>query len=195
MRRDATKRAEKCGRELIAALKVIVMLEFTSKPQKTFRTLTLLISLGVLAILLSAILLYVNYQNSVQHGASVVVVPDLLRPGNTNFEYYKTRIRIENVKASLAVSFTNARIATISGIIVNDGDRKLEAVELHITLFDVYGNVSKERTAFALRPGAGYISRPMEPLEKRPFAIGVESVEYYWDPKQISYEITGLKYE
>jgi hypothetical protein len=35
----------------------------------------------------------------------------------------------------------------------------------------------------------------MEPLEKRPFAIGVESVEYYWDPKQITFEITGLKYQ
>jgi len=171
------------------------MLEFTSKPQKAFRPLTLLISFGVLAALLGAIFLYVNYQNSMQQGSTSVVVPDLLRPGNTNFEYYKTRIRIENVKASLGISFTNARIATISGTIVNDGDRKLEALELHITLYDVFGAVSKERTAFALRPGAGYISRPMEPLEQRPFAIGVESVEYYWDPKEIAYEITGLKYQ
>ena len=171
------------------------MLEFTSKPQKAFRPLTLLISLGVLAVLLGATFLYVNYQNSMQQGSTSVVVPDLLRPGNTNFEYYKTRIRIENVKASLGISFSEIRIATISGTIVNDGDRKLEALELHITLYDVFGAVSKERTAFALRPGAGYISRPMEPLEKRPFAIGVESVEYYWNPKEIAYEITGLKYQ
>jgi aspartate aminotransferase len=39
----------------------------------------------------------------------------------------KPKIRIENVKASLGISFNNARTATISGIIVNDGDRKLEA--------------------------------------------------------------------
>ena len=174
------------------------MVEFTSEPQKPFRPTTLIIALGVLAILLGGIFIYIHYQRNLQKNAgsaSAVVVSDLLKPGNTNFEYYKTRIRIENVKASLGISFNNARIAMISGIIVNDGDRKLEALQLHITLYDVWGKVSKERTAFALRPGAGYSGKPMEPLEKRPFAIGVESVEYYWNPKQISYEITGLKYQ
>ena len=64
-----------------------------------------------------------------------------------------------------------------------------------IAKYDVFGEVSKERTAFALRPGAGYSSKPMEPLEERPFAIGVESIEYYLDPKQVTYEITGLRYK
>jgi hypothetical protein len=173
------------------------MAEFTSEPQKMFRWTTLFIAAGILAILLGGVYLYVQYQGSLQRqaGAASVVVPGLLRPGNTNFEYYKTRIRIENVKATLGISYSSARIAMISGTIVNDGDRKLEALELHIILYDKWGKVSKERTAFALRPGAGYSGRPMEPLEKRPFTIGVESVEYYWDPKQISYEITGLKYQ
>jgi len=140
-------------------------------------------------------LLYVNYQQSRPgSGTSAVLVPGLLRPGDSNFEYYKERIKIENVKASLGLSFNNARIAIIEGTILNDGDRKLEAVELHITLYDAWGKVSKERTAFALRPGAGLTGKPMEPLERRKFTIGVESVEYYWDPKQIEYQITGLKY-
>ena len=173
------------------------MVEFTSEPQRTFSPVKLLIALGVLAALLSAVFLYVHYQRGVQPkaGTSMVVVPGLLRPGNTNFEYYKTRIRIENVKASLGINFNNARIAMIEGVLLNDGDRKLEAVELHIILYDVWGKVSKERTAFALRPGAGLTGKPMEPLERRKFAIGVESVEYYWDPKQIEYQITGLKYQ
>jgi hypothetical protein len=177
--------------------KVNTMVEFTSEPQKTFRPVTMGIALGILAVVLGGGYLYIHYQGRAQQrtGAVSVVVPGLLGPGNSNFEYYKTRIRIENLKASLGVSFNNARIAMISGIIVNDGDRKLEALQLHITLYDVFGKVSKERTAFALRPGAGYSGKPMEPLEKRPFAIGVESVEYYWDPKQITFEITGLKYQ
>ncbi len=173
------------------------MVEFSSEPQKPFRPFTLLTALGILAVLIGGVFLYIHYQSNVQKGAggTPVLVSGLLRPGDTNFDYYKTKIRIENVKASLGISFNNARIAMISGTLVNDGDRKLEAVELHITLYDVWDKVSKERTAFALRPGAGYSSKPMEPLEKRSFAIGVESVEYYWNPKQISYEITGLKYQ
>jgi len=173
------------------------MVEFNPEPQKRTSSVTLFIALGILVLVLGGVYLYVHYHGSAQQrgAASAVVVPDLLRPGNTNFEYYKTRIRIENIKASLGISFNNARIAMISGILVNDGDRKLEAVQLHVILYDVWGKVSKERTAFALRPGAGYSGKPMEPLEKRPFAIGVESVEYYWNPKQITYEITGLKYQ
>jgi hypothetical protein len=173
------------------------MVEFTSEPQRKFSYTTLLTALGLLGVILGGILLYVHYQRKapLQPGATAVVVPDLLRSGNTNFDYYKTKVRLENVRATLGISLSQARTAIISGIIFNDGDRKLEAVELHITLYDVWGKISRERTAFALRPGAGYSGRSMEPLEKRPFTIGVESVEYYWDPKQIAYEITGLKYQ
>jgi hypothetical protein len=171
------------------------MVEFTSEPQKSFNPITLFIALGLLAAFLVGIFLYAHFKGGTPPKSTVgaVYVPGLLQAGNTDFEYYKTRIRIENVKAILGISFNNARIASISGTILNDGDQKLEALQLHITLYDVWGKISKERTAFVLRPGAGIINKPMDPLEKRYFTIGVESVEYYWDPKQIAYEITGLK--
>ena len=173
------------------------MVEFTSEPQKTFPSIRIFIVIGVLAVLLGGILVFDHYQRGTrpQSGTSPVVVQDLLRPGNTDFEYYKNKIRIENVKATLGISFSNTRTAMIQGIIVNDGSRKLEALEMHIVLHDMWGKVSKERTAFALRPGTGFSSKPMEPLEKRTFTIGIESVEYYWNPKQVAYEITGLKYQ
>jgi len=173
------------------------MAEFSSETERTFRPVMLLISLGVMAVAVVGIYFFVRYQKSIQPPAITgpIVVPGLLRPGDTNFEYYKTKIRIENVKATLGISFSGARIAMISGIIVNDGDRKLDAVEMHIKLFDAFGKPSKEKTGFALRPGAGYSSQPMEPLEKRSFTLGIESVEQYWNPKQVEYEITGLKYQ
>ncbi len=173
------------------------MVEFTSGPPKTYGMARFLIALGVIAVVLVAGFFYVRYQQKTQPpaGSGPVAVPGVLRPGDTNFEYYKTKIRIENVRATLGISFNGARIAIISGVIVNDGDRKLEALEMHITLYDVWGKLSKERTAYALRPGAGFTGQPMEPLEKRGFNIGVESVEQYWDPKQVTYEITGLKYQ
>jgi hypothetical protein len=173
------------------------MVEFTSEPQKTFPSIKLFIVLGVLAVLLGGVLLFTRYQRRTQppSGPPSVAVQGLLRPGNTDFEYYKNKIQIENVKATLGISYSNARTAMIQGILVNDGSRKLEALELHIILYDMWGKVSKERTAFALRPGTGFNAKAMEPLEKRTFTIGVESVEYYWNPKQIAYEITGLKYQ
>ena len=174
------------------------MAEFTSEPQKAFSPVKLYIA-GAVILLLGAFLFLMQhfYQKGERPkpGTTSIFVPGLLRAGNSNFEYYKTRIRIENVKANLGLSFNNKRSAQISGIILNDGDRKLEAVEVHITLYDVWGKVSKEKTALVLRPGGGISGKPMEPLEKRTFAIGIESVEFYWNPKQITYEITGLKYQ
>jgi hypothetical protein len=173
------------------------MVEFNSKPQNTFPSIKLLVALGACAIILGGILLFVRHQRSLPapSAGAAVTVPGLLRPGNTDFEYYKNRIRIEDVKATLSTSFLNARVAVISGILVNDGSRKLEALELHVTLYDKWGKFSKERTAFALRPKSGFNNKPMEPLEKRSFSIGIESVEYYWDPEKVTYEITGLKYQ
>lgn len=173
------------------------MVEFTSEPPKTKNSLTLVVTGVLLVLILGGIFAYLQYRksNPVQPGASKVFVPDLLRPGNTDFDYYKTKILIENVKAVVQISFNNIRTAEISGTIVNDGDRKLDALELHVTLFDVWGEVSKERTAFALRPKGGINPKPMAPLERRRFRISVESIEYYWDPKQITYEITGLRYQ
>jgi hypothetical protein len=180
-----------------AGIEVTKMAEFTSEPQKAFSPVRLYI-LGIVIVLMGASLLVFHYYGGsrpAKRGGSSVVVPGLLRSGNTNFEYYKTRIKVENVKAILGISFNNTRTAMISGVILNDGDRKLEAVEMHVTLYDVWGKVSKEKTAFALRPGVGISGSPLEPLEKRQFTIGVESIEYYWNPKQITYEITGLKYQ
>ncbi|MBN2321668.1 MAG: hypothetical protein JXR49_21495 [Acidobacteria bacterium] len=173
------------------------MVEFTSKPQKKSNSFTLIITAVLVVLILGVVLSFIYFQKTTpaKSGSTTVEVPGLLRPGNTDFEYYKTKILIEDVKAVLGISFNKARIAMISGTILNDGDRKLDALELHVTLYDVWGKVTKERTAFALRPRSGYSSKPMEPLERRRFSIGVESVEYYWDPKQISYEITGLRYQ
>jgi len=172
------------------------MIEFTSQPQKPVRPVILIITASVLAVAASLIFFYIRYQRRIQPepAAGPVVVPGMLRAGNTNFEYYKNKLRIENAKAGLGISFNKTRVAFISGIIVNDGDRKLEALELKITLFDLYHKLSKERVATPLRPGIG-LYKPMEPLEKRSFTVGVESIEQLWDPKHVEIEITGLKYQ
>jgi hypothetical protein len=171
------------------------MLEFNAKPQTTSRLGTALIALAIFVVAITAIFFYARQQKLTQPAsAGAIVVPDMLRPGDTNFEYYKKYIRIDSVKAALGISFNKARVAFISGIITNEGDRKVDAVELHITLFDAWGKFSKDRTTIPVRPDA-MPKRPMEPLEKRSFSVGIESVEQYWDPKKVEIEITGLKYQ
>jgi hypothetical protein len=119
----------------------------------------------------------------------------MMRPGEPAFEAYKNKVRIENVKATIGLNFAGTRSAFIDGIIANEGDRKLEALELHVTLYDVYDNVSKEKTVLVLRPGAGLNRNPMDPMEKRTFSVSIEPVEQLWNPKRVEIEISGLKYK
>ena len=171
------------------------MIEFKSEPPKAFNPVTLAIGGGIIVLAICGIFLLARYQKRSQPpaGAGPVVIQGMVRPADPDFEYYKTRIRIEDVKASLGISFNQSRIAIISGIIANEGDRKLEALEMHISLFDVYGKLSKDRIATPLRPGIG-LNRPMEPMERRSFTVWIEPIEQFWNPKQVQFEITGLKY-
>ncbi|MDR0842261.1 MAG: hypothetical protein LBP68_02455 [Acidobacteriota bacterium] len=173
------------------------MAEFRIEPQQASWaswSKTLLIAVAVLVVLLGGIAFYVRRHSPEPRQSAAVVIPDVLRAGNTDFEYYKNKIRIDDVKASLGLSYNNSRVAMIAGTVLNDGDRKLEALELHVALYDVWDKLSKEKTAFAVRPGVGFNLKPMEPLEKRTFNIAIEGVEYYWNPKRVELEITGLKY-
>jgi hypothetical protein len=172
------------------------MREFTSEVRPA-RPNTFLYALGIFIIAAAALLVYAYYHRrggAAPQTAEASPVQGLVRPGNPNFEYYKNKVRLTDVKAQLGINYAKSRIAIVSGTIHNEGDRKLEALELHLALFDVYDKLSKERTATPLRPGVG-IKRPMEPMEKRPFTIWIEPIEQLWNPKRLEVEITGLKYQ
>jgi hypothetical protein len=174
------------------------MTEFTSKPSESnrARTVTLIVAVALFLAAALGIFIYARHQKHAQPAGSSgpVVVPGMLHPGNSNFEYYKDRIRLQEVRAGLGITFNKNRVAIISGIIFNDGDRKLEALELRVTLYDVYGKFSKSRVATPLRPGTG-MYHPMEPLEKRTFSVALEGIEQLWNPRKVEIEITGLKYQ
>jgi hypothetical protein len=172
------------------------MVEFTSQTQKGVKPITLIISVAVVVLMLMGIFLAVRYQKGTQPQSSAgpITVPGMVHAGAPNYEYYKKYVKIEHARATLSITFSKTRVATVSGIISNEGDRKLEAVELKVTLYDVYGNISKEVNRYAVRPGLPP-NRPMEPLEKRTFGVNIESVEQLWNPNRIQIEMTGLKYQ
>ena len=172
------------------------MVEFKSQDRPRTRPVVIFLAAGVVVVGAAVLAVLVRQEKNRAQAPppGPVVIEGMVRAGDSNFEYYKTKVRIENVRAGLSITFGKQRVATVSGIIFNDGDRRLDALEMRVTLYDVYGALSKEKTAVPLRPGLGIGYKPMGPLEKRPFAINVESIEQLWNPKHVEYEVTGLKY-
>jgi hypothetical protein len=148
------------------------MVEFTSQTQKGVKPITLIISVAVVVLMLMGIFLAVRYQKGTQPQSSAgpITVPGMVHAGAPNYEYYKKYVKIEHARATLSITFSKTRVAT------------------------VYGNISKEVNRYAVRPGLPP-NRPMEPLEKRTFGVNIESVEQLWNPNRIQIEMTGLKYQ
>jgi len=162
---------------------------------RTRRSFVPFFMIAILALASGGLFLYIQHQKrSRAIEGQLGPVPGMLRAGDPGFEYYRKYIRLSDVKATLGINFAKSRIAIISGIINNEGDRKLEALELHLALFDVYQKLSAERTKTPLRPGVG-MNRAMEPLERRDFTVWIEPIEQLWNPKELVLEITGLKYQ
>lgn len=174
------------------------MTEFTSEFKSERRPFALYIMIAVAAIAVSGVFFLVRYQQNHPAPKEVsgpAIIPGMLHPGEPDFEAYKDRVRIENVKASIGLNFAGNRFAAIEGVITNEGSRKLEAVEMHVSLYDVYGKMTKEKTVTPLRPGVGLHQGPMEPLETRTFSVWIESIEQLWNPKRVEIQISGLKYQ
>lgn len=174
------------------------MTEFTSEFKTERRPLALYIMIAVAVVAVSAVFFLVRYQKNHPAPKEVsgrVAIPGMVHPGDPDFEAYKDKVRIQNVKASIGLNVAGNRFAAIEGIISNEGSRKLEALEMHVSLYDVYGNLSKERTVTPLRPGLGLHQGPMEPMENRTFSVWIESIEQLWNPKRVEVRITGLKYQ
>jgi hypothetical protein len=169
------------------------MAEFTTENPKSFNPIIAIVAAVILILASGGVYYYARHQRMEQPPgttAGPIVIPGMVRPGDTNFEYYKNKIRIANVKAGLGITFSKARVALISYTVANEGDRKLEGLELKFSIFDLYQKPSKDRITTPVRP-----DRPMEPLETRAFSVGIESVEQLWDPKRLEVVITGLKYK
>ncbi len=174
------------------------MAEFSSEIKRASNPVTLYLTIGVAVVAVAAVAFVVHYQKNhvpVESKAGLAPVVGMLRPGQPDFEAYKNKVRIEDVTASIGINFAGNRYASIEGIISNEGSRKLEAMEVHLTLYDVYDKVCKEVTKTILRPGIGLNPDPLDPLEKRSFNVWIESIDQLWNPKRVELEISGLKYQ
>jgi hypothetical protein len=103
---------------------------------------------------------------------------------------YAPKLQIENVAMSRAENFIHQEVTTLSGDVVNTGDRSLRVVELTIEFYDDLRQIALRETRSVLAPGAA----PLTPTERRGFEVSFEHIPSSWNMQQPAIHVTGLEF-
>jgi hypothetical protein len=103
---------------------------------------------------------------------------------------YAPKLQLENAALSRAENFLHQEVTTLSGELLNTGDRSLRAVELTVEFSDDLHQVVLRETRSVLVPGAA----PFAPAEHRSFEVSFEHIPSSWNRQQPIIRVTGLQF-
>ncbi len=103
---------------------------------------------------------------------------------------YAQKIQLENITLSRAENFLHQEITTLSGDLVNTGDRALRGVGVTIEFFDDMNQIALRETRSVLAPGAP----PVAPGEHRRFEVSFEHISSSWNRQPPLVHVTGLQF-
>jgi hypothetical protein len=103
---------------------------------------------------------------------------------------YAPKLQLENAALSRAENFLHQEVTTLSGELVNTGDRSLRAVELTVEFSDDLHQVVLRETRSVLVPSAA----PFAPAERRSFEVSFEHIPSSWNRQQPTIRVTGLQF-
>jgi len=104
---------------------------------------------------------------------------------------YVRRIRFTDLQMSRAANFLNQEVTYINGVALNNGVRRVLAIDVAVDFHDVSGNV-------VLLENRRLISGPNSAIEagqRESFQLGFEGVPDTWNQSYPDLKITGLTLE
>jgi hypothetical protein len=102
---------------------------------------------------------------------------------------YAAKIQLENASLSRAENFLHQEVYTLSGEVVNGGDRPVRGIEVSIEFFDEMNQIALRETRSVLAAGLA-----LAPAERRPFEVSFEHVPSSWNTQPPTIHITGLQF-
>jgi hypothetical protein len=117
-------------------------------------------------------------------------------PPGTHFAFgaaeqaYAARMRIENIALSRAENFLHQEITTLTGELVNGGDRALRGVEVTIEFSDDLNQIALREARPVLTPDAAALVAG----ERRGFEVSFEHIPSSWNMQQPAVRISGLQF-
>jgi hypothetical protein len=103
---------------------------------------------------------------------------------------YAPKVQIETAPLTRAENFLHQEVTTLSGELVNKGDRTLRGIEITIEFFDSMNQIVLREQRIALPPAAP----PLAPGEPRSFEVSFEHISSSWNMQQPRVRVTGLQF-
>ena len=100
---------------------------------------------------------------------------------------YAPKLQIENLALSRAENFLHQQVTTLSGELINGGDRPLKNVELTVEFSDQLPQVVLRESRVVLATG-----RPFAPGDRQAFEISFEHIPTSWNRQHPGVRVSGI---
>jgi hypothetical protein len=104
---------------------------------------------------------------------------------------YAAKIQLLGMKMSRAANFLNQEVTYLSGVVKNQGERRVREIEVTLEFRDALNQVVLRETRRVVGPRAA----PLGPGESRPFQFSFDHVPADWNVQLPAIRITGLALE
>jgi hypothetical protein len=143
----------------------------------------LMVAAAAVVIVLAGFYLWPGRQSPSRGGAQQVHPPF-----GPEERAYAGKIAIENLALSRAENFLNQEVTTLTGDLVNAGERSLREVELTVEFDDDMNQIALRESRLALTSA----SPPLGPGERRAFDVSFEHIPPSWNRQLPIVRVTGL---
>ncbi|MGH9342010.1 MAG: hypothetical protein ACRD1R_21095 [Acidobacteriota bacterium] len=120
-------------------------------------------------------------------------VSGMMHEGDPYFDWYSQYVELRDPKLQMATNFAGGRMVIFSGIIDNDGERALDAVEIKLVFFN-YDQPVYETARVPIRPEREARTPPIRPFQERGFTFYIEALPEGWGSNQAEMSISGFRF-
>jgi len=103
---------------------------------------------------------------------------------------YISNVAIDHLDVTRAENFLHQEVTTISGEIVNSGNRSISSLTLTAEFFDQLGQIAQRETRTVLVPPAP----PIPPGARREFEVSLDHVSSEWNMARPTLKVTALTF-
>jgi hypothetical protein len=104
---------------------------------------------------------------------------------------YTATVAVDHLAVSRAENFLHQEVTTISGDIINGGNRSLASVELTIEFSDELNQIAQRETRALFGPPGP----PISPGDHREFEISFDHISSSWNMRQPVVKVSALQFE